>query len=104
MDLAANASDSGRNTPNGTTKQKTEHGGVEGPKSYRRRYRGPKPNRGTRRNSVSKPARDPRDEASPVEGEESPGAGSLSRVIDFDGLSRPSKSPSTPPLHVLTLS
>ena len=40
--------------------------------------------------SISKAARDPRDEASPTEPE--PGVRSPSPVIDFDGLSRPSKS------------
>lgn len=44
-----------------------------------------------RRHSVSKPARDPRDEASPVRGDI--GTRSPSPVIDFDGLSRPSLSP-----------
>jgi GTP cyclohydrolase I len=42
-----------------------------------------------RRYSISKAARDPRDEASATEPE--PGAQSPSPVIDFDGLSRPSK-------------
>src|SRR5271154_1616489 len=46
-----------------------------------------------RRHSLSKAARDPRDEASPVEPDV--GTRSPSPVIDFDGLSRPSKfSPS----------
>lgn len=45
------------------------------------------------RHSLSKAARDPRDEASPVEPDV--GTRSPSPVIDFDGLSRPSKfSPS----------
>jgi GTP cyclohydrolase I len=46
-----------------------------------------------RRHSLSKAARDPRDEASPLE----PDAGtrSPSPVIDFDGLSRPSKLPTS---------
>jgi GTP cyclohydrolase IA len=39
--------------------------------------------------SIGKAARDPRDEASPTEPET--GARSPSPVIDFDGLSRPSK-------------
>lgn len=42
-----------------------------------------------RRHSLSKAARDPRDEASPVEADV--GTRSPSPVIDFDGLSRPSK-------------
>lgn len=44
-----------------------------------------------RRHSLSKAARDPRDEASPVEPDV--GTRSPSPVIDFDGLSRPGKSP-----------
>src|SRR4051812_36404683 len=44
-----------------------------------------------RRHSLSKAARDPRDEASPVELD--PGTRSPSPVIDFDGLSRPSSYP-----------
>jgi GTP cyclohydrolase I len=48
-----------------------------------------------RRHSISKAARDPRDEASPLEPE--PGTRSPSPVIDFDGLSKPSTSiPSLP--------
>ncbi|KAK0117866.1 GTP cyclohydrolase 1 [Cadophora gregata] len=44
-----------------------------------------------RRHSVSKPARDPRDEASPARTQkETAGTRSPSPVIDFDGLSRPS--------------
>jgi GTP cyclohydrolase IA len=42
-----------------------------------------------RRHSLSKAARDPRDEASPVEPDV--GTRSPSPVIDFDGLSKPSK-------------
>ncbi len=45
-----------------------------------------------RRHSVSKPARDPRDEASPSRpSQELAGTRSPSPVIDFDGLSRPSE-------------
>lgn len=43
-----------------------------------------------RRHSVSKPARDPRDQASPATSEPEIGTRSPSPVIDFDGLSRPS--------------
>jgi GTP cyclohydrolase I len=46
-----------------------------------------------RRHSLSKAARDPRDEASPVEPDV--GTRSPSPVIDFDGLSRPSKVPAS---------
>jgi hypothetical protein len=42
-----------------------------------------------RRHTLSKATRDPRDEASPVEPDV--GTRSPSPVIDFDGLSRPSK-------------
>jgi len=52
-----------------------------------------------RRNSLSKAARDPRDEASPVEPD--PGTRSPSPVIDFDGLSKPSKF--SPPINDLQL-
>jgi hypothetical protein len=88
----SSASSSGQNTPNGTMKM--DHGGVEGSKKRKRRSRGSKTN-GTvsrRRLSVSKPARDPRDEASPARPvAEGAGTRSPSPVIDFDGLSRPSK-------------
>jgi len=89
MNGEPSASSSGQNTPNGIIK-----GGVEGSKKRKRRSRGSKAN-GTvsrRRLSVSKPARDPRDEASPVRPEEeAAGTRSPSPVIDFDGLSRPSR-------------
>lgn len=50
--------------------------------------------RSKRRYSVSKPARDPRDEASPASVEQdSTETRSPSPVIDFDGLSRPSTFP-----------
>ena len=47
-----------------------------------------------RRHSVSKPARDPRDQASPATSEPGAGTRSPSPVIDFDGLSRPSMTSS----------
>lgn len=66
-------------------KQKSEKGGKVNGSSAKRRH------------SVSKPARDPRDEASPVRPqEEIAGTRSPSPVIDFDGLSRPSMSSFTP--------
>jgi GTP cyclohydrolase IA len=87
----SSVSGSEQNTPNGTIK--AENGGVDGTKKRKRRSMGPKAN-GTisrRRLSVSKPARDPRDEASPARPEaEAAGTRSPSPVIDFDGLSRPS--------------
>jgi GTP cyclohydrolase I len=82
------------NIPNGTLKE--GRGGVVPSKKRKRRSRGSKTN-GTasrRRWSVSKPARDPRDEASSLGTEpEAVGTRSPSPVIDFDGLSRPSKIP-----------
>jgi GTP cyclohydrolase I len=71
----------GSATPNGSLKRRG--GDSEG--SRRRRRKKP------RRLSVSKPARDPRDDPSPqrVE-EEALETRSPSPVIDFDGLSRPS--------------
>lgn len=92
MNGETSASSSGQNTPSGVVK--TENGGVEGSKKRKRRSRGSKANGAVsrRRLSVSKPARDPRDEASPVRPEEgATGTRSPSPVIDFDGLSRPSK-------------
>lgn len=91
MNGESSANTSGQVTPNGT--MNIENGGVES-KKRKRRSRGSKTN-GTvsrRRLSVSKPARDPRDEASPARPEaEAAGTRSPSPVIDFDGLSRPSR-------------
>jgi GTP cyclohydrolase I len=87
----ANAISSGQVGPNGTM----ELSGVDGSKKRKRRSRSSKTNGSVsrRRLSVSKPARDPRDEASPARPEaEAAGTRSPSPVIDFDGLSRPSKS------------
>jgi hypothetical protein len=80
---------SGQATPNGTLKRRSEDG--EGSRKRRRR-RGVKGHH--RRNSVSKPARDPRDDPSPpgLAEEEISDTRSPSPVIDFDGLSRPSRS------------
>lgn len=84
---------SGLNTPNGT-KRKSEEG--EGSKK-RKRKRHSKANgvngenQARRRHSVSKPARDPRDNPSPTRPAlEVAGTRSPSPVIDFDGLSHPS--------------
>ncbi|PSS23369.1 hypothetical protein M430DRAFT_136234 [Amorphotheca resinae ATCC 22711] len=79
---------SGQATPNGTLKRRSEDG--EGSRKRRRR-RGVKGHH--RRNSVSKPARDPRDDPSPpgLAEEEVSDTRSPSPVIDFDGLSRPSR-------------
>lgn len=86
---------SGQNTPGGgaSTKGKAEDGGVT-KKSSRNRKRGPKANGqpgSKRRHSVSKPARDPRDDPSPTRvPPKASGTRSLSPVLDFDGLSHPS--------------
>jgi GTP cyclohydrolase I len=65
----------------------------EDEESRKKRKRDRKKSRGRslkrRHYSIGKAARDPRDEASPHEPE--PGSRSPSPVIDFDGLSRPSK-------------
>jgi GTP cyclohydrolase I len=95
-----NSISSGQNTPNGTLK-KSEVGEGQGSKKRKRK---PKPERGLkingthphskRRHSVSKPARDPRDEAPPQRlVKDDARTRSPSRVIDFDGLSCPSRSP-----------
>lgn len=77
---AKRTSDDGEST--GSKKRKRRKGkGHEERQSHRRR-----------RASVSNPARDPRDNPSPLTPVvESPGPRSPSPVIDFDGLSRPSK-------------
>jgi GTP cyclohydrolase I len=70
------------------------NGGNEGQKK-RRKIKKSKDNghksHKRRRYSISKAARDPRDEASPIEAEND--SRSPSPVIDFDGLSRPSTFP-----------
>ena len=82
-----------QNPPNSTSKRKSED--AEGSKKRKRkRVRANGQSHSSRRLSVSKPARDPRDEASapPTPATER----SPSPVIDFDGLSRPSKTPRFP--------
>lgn len=75
----------GSSTPNGTLKRRATDG--EGNKRRRTRKK-------SRRLSVSKPARDPRDDPSPQRpSEEVIETRTPSPVLDFDGLSRPSKSP-----------
>lgn len=82
----------------GSLKRKSEVDGELNKKKKRKskaekssQVNGSKP-RSKRRHSVSKPARDPRDEASPEESiEDNAITRSPSPVIDFDGLSRPSK-------------
>jgi len=83
-------------TPSGTRKRKSESDGQSSKKKKKSKSeRGAKANgipHSKRRHSVSKPARDPRDEASPLRpSQELAGTRSPSPVIDFDGLSRPSK-------------
>ena len=83
-------------TANGTLKRKSENEGQSSKKKKKSKSeRGVKANgipHSKRRHSVSKPARDPRDEASPLRpSQELAGTRSPSPVIDFDGLSRPSK-------------
>jgi GTP cyclohydrolase I len=95
--LAPESSSSELGTPNGTLKRKSESDGQSSKKKKKKSKseRGVKVNgisHSKRRHNVSKPARDPRDEASPLRpSQELAGTRSPSPVIDFDGLSRPSK-------------
>ena len=80
-------------TPNGTSR-KRKGLDEEGTRKKKRKSKTPREN-GTshkRRHSVSKPARDPRDEAPPLRSSMKGLTGSRSStpVIDFDGLSKPS--------------
>jgi GTP cyclohydrolase I len=90
-------SSSDNEAANGTLKRKSEVHGQVTKKKRRKSDKSSKVNgsksHSKRRHSVSKPARDPRDEASPAEsvGEDNAVARSPSPVIDFDGLSKPSK-------------
>ena len=89
MNGESGTTSSGQATPNGGV-----DGGVERSRKRKRRSRGLRTNGSIsrRRLSVSKPARDPRDEASPARPETAAGGTrSPTPVIDFDGLSRPSK-------------
>jgi GTP cyclohydrolase IA len=83
--------------PSGAVKRKSESNG-QGSKKKKKKSKsehGAKVHgmpHSKRRQSVSKPARDPRDEASPLRLSQELGeTRSPSPVIDFDGLSRPSK-------------
>jgi GTP cyclohydrolase I len=86
---------SGQNTPNGIGSSKKFDSGEGGRK--RKRKRNLKANgesHSKRRHSVSKPARDPRDDPSPIRpAPKDAGTRSPSPVIDFDGLSHPSMTP-----------
>lgn len=76
--------------PNRTSQNDSRQEDEEGRKKRKRDKKTPRGRSLKRRHySISKAARDPRDEASPIEPE--PGTRSPSPVIDFDGLSRPSK-------------
>lgn len=88
-------SSSEEGAPNGVSKRKSDDEG-HGTKKRKRKSKSEKSHKVNgvkRRHSVSKPARDPRDEAasSPRPKKELVGTRSPSPVIDFDGLSRPSK-------------
>lgn len=90
---SSNSSD--QEVPNGSSSRGggTEEGHSKKRKRKQKSEKGGKFNgsHSKRRHSVSKPARDPRDEASPVRPQkEIAGTRSPSPVIDFDGLSRPS--------------
>lgn len=77
---------------NSKAKQAEQQSHSEQQQKKRKRKKSDKVN-GTkkRRHSVSKPARDPRDQASPLSSEaDVVGTRSPSPVIDFDGLSKPS--------------
>jgi GTP cyclohydrolase I len=82
--------------PNGSSKRKSDNEG-HGSKKRKRKSKSEKGlkvngSHSKRRHSVSKPARDPRDEASsPRPRKERVGTRSPTPVIDFDGLSKPSK-------------
>ena len=105
-DHSAMASSSEDETSNGTVKPQAEVE-MEGQISKRKRKsKSEKPSKingesskKKRRHSVSKPARDPRDQASPATSEPGIGTRSPSPVIDFDGLSRPSKPHSSTALN-----
>jgi GTP cyclohydrolase I len=85
-------SDSKRTSMNGDSKARVD---IEGhSKKKKRKLKSDSQPNGTakRRYSVSKPARDPRDNPSPLRPViEDTGTRSPSPVIDFDGLSRPSR-------------
>ncbi|KAE8446516.1 GTP cyclohydrolase 1 [Mollisiaceae sp. DMI_Dod_QoI] len=93
-----NSDSSEPETPNGSLKRKSEVDGIDSKKRKKKSKSDKRPklngskSHSKRRLSVSKPARDPRDEASPARPElETPDTRSPSPVIDFDGLSRPSR-------------
>jgi GTP cyclohydrolase I len=87
------ASVSGHNTPKGigSSKRKSEDGDGSKKKKRKKHTKVNGESHSRRRHSVSKPARDPRDDPSPARPlPEVAGTRSPSPVIDFDGLSRPS--------------
>jgi GTP cyclohydrolase I len=95
---------------NGSLKRKSDadaEGGIQSKKKKKKskaerglRLNGPK-SHSKRRHSVSKPARDPRDEASPERPELEIETRSPSPVIDFDGLSRPSMYSHSIPMPII---
>ncbi len=92
---SSNSSDQELPNGSGQLKRNAEEGQSKKRKRKQKGDKGAKVNGSSskRRHSVSKPARDPRDEASPVRPQkEVAGTRSPSPVIDFDGLSRPSIS------------
>lgn len=100
-DEIESAASSGHTTPDGigSAKRKSDDGEAGKKKRRRRATKTNGESHSRRRHSVSKPARDPRDNPSPQRPvPEVSGTRSPSPVIDFDGLSRPSTS-----IHLLRL-
>ena len=88
----ASSNSSDINAANGNLKRKSGEN-QEGKKKKRKRVTVNGVHKSKRSHSVSKPARDPRDEAPPPRlSTDIAGTRSPSPVIDFDGLSRPSMS------------
>jgi GTP cyclohydrolase I len=86
----ASSNSSDINSANGNLKRKSGEN-QENKKKKRKRVTVNGVHKSKRSHSVSKPARDPRDEASPPSSStDIAGTRSPSPVIDFDGLSRPS--------------
>ena len=80
---------SGRNTPNGILKRKSEEGEGSKKRKKKKALKANGQSHSRRRPSISKPARDSRDDPTPPT--PATETRSPSPVIDFDGLSRPSK-------------
>jgi GTP cyclohydrolase I len=90
------SSASEQGTPNSSRKRKSDSQ-IEGNKKKKKKSKAEKSlkangvSNSRRRHSVSKPARDPRDEVFSGPGQGLSETRSPSPVIDFDGLSRPSR-------------